>query len=75
MSKPPPTYSIETGIATRDFGVLWPVAQHHRSCGCGAHKMQRIIGYFTSKEDAEAYISMVTYLESQAANPDGTRRV
>lgn len=72
---PIPTYRIETGISVTGFGVLWPVCQFHGRCGCGEVEMSRVVGYFTSRNDAEAFVSMVTHFEKMAGNTDGTRRV
>lgn len=73
---PLPTYRVDIGMSTSNFGVLWPVVQGHGPCGCGQiHSMERVVGYFTSRQDAEAFVSMATYMEKLAAAPDGSRRV
>jgi hypothetical protein len=71
----PPRYTIEIGVSISGFGVLWPVVQHHGQCGCGQVEMKRTVGYFCSHADAEAYVSMATYLEAQAADKHGDRTV
>lgn len=61
MSEKPPRYSIGVGMSMTDLGVLWPVVQHHGKCGCGSVEMKRTIGYFTSRQDAEEYVSMAAH--------------
>ena len=60
-------YGLLPPLITLGIGTLWPVEQ------VASHN--RICGYFPSKEDAEAFVSMVSHLERQAGNTAEKRTV
>lgn len=71
-----PRYRIQAAVSPNGLGpvTLWPVRQIWKNSATGV-ETSRILGYFCSKEDADSFVSMATYLESQAATATGERRV